>query len=69
MAIVAVTINAGGGGGAATYMLNDLLAVCNIESVTVTVYVAVLLVTVGVPNICPVVVMKVNPLGNPTSIE
>ena len=50
-------------GPALTVSANVLELVCPASSVTVTVWVAVPLSAVGVPVICPVVVLKLSPAG------
>ena len=56
----AVVVNA----GYATNKSNVLLLVCDRLSVTFTVYVALDLIAVGVPDTCPLVGLKLNPAGN-----
>ena len=49
---------------ASIFKRNVLLLVCATASVTVTVYVVAIVAMLGVPEICPLAVLNINPAGN-----
>lgn len=63
VSVVAGTASVTTSAGGTTARLNTREAVCPAASVTVTVRFVAAAMTVGVPLICPVAVLKTNPAG------